>query len=79
MLAGFAAGHGASEALAAAIAEASTAGQSLALAAEAGFPLADLVAAQAALVGRELVGPTIAVEVIVVDRLGQIAGRAAGW
>ena len=78
-LAGFAAGHGASGALAAAIAGANTAGQSLALAADAGFPLADLVAAQAACVGRELVGPAISVEVIVVDRVGWIAGRAAGW
>ena len=62
-----------------AIAAANTAGQSLSLAADAGFPLGDLVAARAAEVGRELVGPTIAVEVIVVDRQGQIVGRAAGW
>ncbi len=79
LLAEFAAAHGASGAVAAAIAGANTAGQSLSLAADAGFPLADLVAARAAAVGRELVGPTIAVEVIVVDRQGRIAGRAAGW
>jgi cobalt-precorrin-5B (C1)-methyltransferase len=78
-LAGFAAAHGAGPALAGAIAEANTAGQVLGLAQEAGFPLADLVAAQARTVGREVVGADVALEVLVVDRQGDVAGRAAGW
>ena len=45
-----------------------------------GVPLGDLVAARARC-GRPRAwsDPTIAVEVIVVDRQGRIAGRAAGW
>jgi cobalt-precorrin-5B (C1)-methyltransferase len=78
-LAGFAAAHGAPPPLAEAIAGANTASQILGLAEEAGLPLADLIAAEARRVGQEAAGADIALEVIVVDRQGRIAGRAAGW
>jgi cobalt-precorrin-5B (C1)-methyltransferase len=78
-LAGWSAAHGASPPLASAIAGANTAGQILDLARDAGFPLADLVAARAREVGREVAGAGIAVEVLVVDRQGNVAGRAVGW
>jgi cobalt-precorrin-5B (C1)-methyltransferase len=71
--------HGATQGLAAAVAGAHTASEALALAEAAAFPLGDLVAAEAQAVGRETVGPAVALEVIVVDRQGGIAGRAAGW
>ena len=51
----------------------------LGLAEAASFPLGDLVAAQARAVSCGVTGPEVAVEVLVVDRQGRIAGRAAGW
>ncbi|HEX6014538.1 MAG TPA: cobalt-precorrin-5B (C(1))-methyltransferase [Geminicoccaceae bacterium] len=71
--------RGAPQGLASAVAGANTANEALALAEEAAFPLGDLVAAEAQAVGRETVGPAVALEVIVVDRQGRIAGRVAGW
>jgi cobalt-precorrin-5B (C1)-methyltransferase len=71
--------RGAPQGLAAAVAGANTANEALALADQAAFPLGDLVAAEAQAVGREIVGPANALEVIVVDRQGRIAGRVAGW
>jgi len=61
------------------MAGANTAGQILGMAEAAAFPLGDLVAAQARAVSCDVVGPEVAVEVLVVDRQGRIAGRAAGW
>jgi cobalt-precorrin-5B (C1)-methyltransferase len=78
-LAGFAAAHGAAPPLAEAIAGANTASQILGLAEAAGLPLADLVAREAQRVGSEAVGTDVALEVIVIDRQGRIAGRAPGW
>ncbi len=78
-LARLAAGHGAPAALAETLAAANTASQMLALADGAGFPLADLVAAQAREVAVEAAGQAITLEVLVVDRQGRVAGRAAGW
>lgn len=78
-LAAAAAAHGASPALAERIARANTAHESLAAAESEGFPLADIVAVQARAVAREALGPEVALEVIVVDRQGRVAGRAAGW
>ncbi len=78
-LARLATAHGAAAALARALAEANTANQALSLATAAGFPLGDLVAAQARDVARGVGGAGVAIEVLVVDRQGNIAGRAAGW
>ncbi len=78
-LARLAADHGAPAALAETMAAANTASQMLALADGAGFPLADLVAAQAREVAVEAAGQAITLEVLVVDRQGRVAGRAAGW
>jgi cobalt-precorrin-5B (C1)-methyltransferase len=78
-LAAFAAAKGAAQPLAAAIGAANTGHQILTLAEETGFPLADLVAEEARAVAREVAGPTIAIEVVVVDRKGRIAGRAGAW
>lgn len=78
-LAQFAAGHGASVPLAEAMAGANTAGQILGMAEAAAFPLGDLVAARAREVSCDVVGPQVAVEVLVVDRQGRIAGRASSW
>ena len=58
---------------------ANTAQQMLALAEAAGFPLGDLVADTARRTAGEVVGPEVALEVLVVDRQGRVAGRAAGW
>jgi cobalt-precorrin-5B (C1)-methyltransferase len=78
-LARFAAAHGAAPRLVGEILAANTAGQILANARAARFPLADLVAAQAQSVSREVAGAEVAVEVLVVDRQGDVAGRAAAW
>lgn len=78
-LARVAAEHGATAALAEALAGANTASLMLSLAEAAAFPLGDLVAAQARVVSREVTGPDVAVEVLVVDRQGRLAGRAPGW
>ena len=78
-LAAFAAAHGAAPPLVGQIVGANTGAQILGDAQAAGFPLADLVAAQARLVSCEAVGPEVAVEVLVIDRQGRVVGRAAGW
>lgn len=78
-LARVAAEHGATAALAEALAGANTASLMLSLAEAAAFPLGALVAAQARVVSREVTGPAVAVEVLVVDRQGRLAGRAPGW
>jgi cobalt-precorrin-5B (C1)-methyltransferase len=58
---------------------ANTALEVLALAQEAGLPLADLVAAKARAVALGIVAPAqIAIDVVAVDRAGRIAGRADG-
>lgn len=75
-LAALAAGEGASPVLAQAIADANTGHEMLTLAGAAGFPLAEMVAARALGVARATVGDQVALEVIVVDRQGRIAGRA---
>jgi cobalt-precorrin-5B (C1)-methyltransferase len=77
-LAALALANGAAPSLAEWVAAANTAGQALAQAEGEGFPLADLVAAGAAAVGREVLGPGVALEVLVVDRQGRVAGRAPG-
>ena len=61
------------------MATANTAGQMLTQARDQAFPLADLVAGLARRVACEVVGADVAVEVVVVDRQGVVAGRAAGW
>lgn len=78
-LAGLLSASGAPDGLAARAREANTAAEVLALAREAGLPLADLVAARA----REtalgvLSGAPVAVDVVVVDRKGAIVGEAGG-
>jgi cobalt-precorrin-5B (C1)-methyltransferase len=78
-LARLAAEHGALARLTDEMRGANTAGQMLALAEGASFALADLVAAGARQVAREVAGPDVALEVLVVDRQGGMAGRALGW
>ena len=78
-LARFASTHGAASLLVSEILTANTAGQILGQAQAIGFPLADLLAARAQVVSREVLGPAVAVEVLVVDRQGCVVGRAAGW
>jgi len=62
----------------AAVRGAHSAGQALQLARQAGLSLADAVAAQARQTARSLLPDGIAIEVIVVDRDGAVAGRADG-
>jgi cobalt-precorrin-5B (C1)-methyltransferase len=78
-LASLAADHGAPVPLADGIADANTANQTLTLAGQHDFPLADLVAARAREVAVEVAGPQMALEVLVIDRQGRVAGRARGW
>ncbi len=79
-LARLASDAGAPAPLARGVAGANTANEALELAAAARFPLADLVAGAAGAVARDAVGPAVALEVIVVDRQGRIAGRSpAPW
>ena len=79
VLATLAAERGAPGALVEAMAAANTASQMLTQARDAAFPLADLVASRARAVACEMLGPEMAVEVLVVDRQGAVVGRAAGW
>jgi cobalt-precorrin-5B (C1)-methyltransferase len=58
---------------------ANTANEVLGQALRAGLPLGDAVAERARRVAAEETGPAVAVEVVVVDRAGNIVGRAAGW
>ena len=78
-LARMAAEHGAPAPLGDGIIGANTANQMLALAADAEFPLADLIAAGSRRVAQGVTGPDIALEVLVVDRQGRVVGRAPGW
>ncbi|MGD9511702.1 MAG: cobalt-precorrin-5B (C(1))-methyltransferase [Geminicoccaceae bacterium] len=78
-LALLAAEHGAPPKLVQALAAANTASQMLTQARDMAFPLADIVAGMAQRVACEVVGVGTAVEVVVVDRQGVVAGRAAGW
>jgi cobalt-precorrin-5B (C1)-methyltransferase len=78
-LARLALARGAAERLAEGMAGANTANQMLGMAEEVRFPLADLVAAEAGRVAAEVAGPEMALEVLVVDRQGQIVGRRPGW
>ena len=76
-LADFAVSAGGRADLAAQIAAANTAAQAFALAAAAGIPLGDAVARAAREVARQVVeGRGIAVEVVLFDREGTLAGRA---
>ena len=59
--------------------QANTAKQVLDLATAAGLPLADAVAAKARDTALGLLAGETAVEVLVFDRDGDLAGRAAGW
>ena len=61
------------------IAACHTAMQALDLAARAGLPLADAVARRARQVAGDVLGAKIALEVLVVERRGRIAGHAPGW
>jgi cobalt-precorrin-5B (C1)-methyltransferase len=78
-LAALAAERGAPAALVAAMASANTANQMLTQAREAAFPLADIIAGLARRMACEVAGEDVAVEVVVVDRQGAVAGRADGW
>ncbi|MCW0233931.1 MAG: cobalt-precorrin-5B (C(1))-methyltransferase [Ferrovibrio sp.] len=70
---------GAPDALIAKAAAANTALEVLALAQAAGLPLGDLVAAKARAVAMEIVAPSaIAVDVVAVERTGNVVGRADG-
>jgi cobalt-precorrin-5B (C1)-methyltransferase len=71
--------RGAPPTLVQAMATANTASQMLTQARDVAFPLADIVADMARRAAREVVGAGVAVEVLVVDRQGDVAGRAAGW
>lgn len=58
---------------------ANTAKQVLDLATAAGLPLADAVAAKTRETALGLLDGETAVEVLIVDRAGQVVGKAAGW
>jgi cobalt-precorrin-5B (C1)-methyltransferase len=70
---------GASEKLTGAARGANTAKQVLDLATDAGLPLADAVARRARATALDLLDGETAVEVLIFDRAGQMAGKAAGW
>lgn len=70
---------GASAELGEALARANTAHEMLGLATADSLPLADLVAARAGAVAQATLGADVALEVIVVDRQGRVAGRSGGW
>ena len=61
------------------IVAANTANEALELARQAGLPLADAVAARARQTALATLAGSTAVEVLVVDRTGGIAGRAGFW
>ncbi len=75
-LAEVAAAAGGSDALARAIRAANTASETLGLAEAEGVPLADAVAARARDTARRTVDDRVAVEVVIFDRKGALAGRA---
>ncbi|EDZ98463.1 cobalamin biosynthesis protein CbiD [Burkholderia sp. H160] len=75
-LAAWAAEHGADAALQAAMRAANTSQQALALAHAQHVPLGDVVCAHALAVAREIVPPTVSVEMFAIDRQGNIVGVA---
>ena len=77
-LAGMAAAVGADAAFQDAVRGANTAGQVLTMAVAAGLPLGDAVAARAQAVAAAVVGPRVAVDLAVFDRVGGLVGRADG-
>src|SRR5690606_15236743 len=79
LLAGVLRGLGADAAIVAEARGANTAKQVLDLATDAGLPLADAVAAKARETALGLLEGETAVEVLIVDRAGQVVGKAAGW
>ncbi len=79
LLAGLLAELGAGEALIAEARGANTAKQVLELAEAAGLPLADAVAARARAVALGMLNGETEIEVLVFDRAGHLAGKAAGW
>jgi cobalt-precorrin-5B (C1)-methyltransferase len=76
LLAEWAAGHGAGDALQQAIRAANTSQQALALARNAGVPLGDIVCARAREVARAIVPQQVSVDVFAIDRDGRIVGAA---
>jgi cobalt-precorrin-5B (C1)-methyltransferase len=79
LLAASLAALGAAPGLVAEARSANTAKQVLDLATAAGLPLADAVAARARETALGLLDGETAVEVLIFDRQGELAGRAAGW
>jgi cobalt-precorrin-5B (C1)-methyltransferase len=79
LLAGMLEELGAAPELAAQARQANTAKQVLDLAEGAGLPLADAVAAQARRIALDQLAGETAVEVLIFDRAGNLAGKAAGW
>ena len=77
-LAGVAAELGAETATADAIREAETANRALEIAADAGLALADSVAMRARAAALDMLGGETSVEVVVIDRTGDVVGRADG-
>ncbi|CAH2898918.1 MAG: Proposed precorrin-5* (C1)-methyltransferase @ Cobalt-precorrin-5B (C1)-methyltransferase (EC [uncultured Paraburkholderia sp.] len=75
-LAGWAAAHGADDALQAAIRAANTSQQAVALAHAQQVPLADIVCGHALRVAREIVPPQVNVEMFAIDRQGNLIGAA---
>ena len=67
---------GADDALVAAVAGATSAGEALGLAQAAGVPLADIVAARAREAALAVLSGGVALDVVVIDRAGTIVGRA---
>ncbi|QRR10096.1 cobalt-precorrin-5B (C(1))-methyltransferase [Burkholderia sp. MS455] len=76
LLAQWAAEAGASDALQAAMRAANTSQEALKLALAAGVPLGDLVCARALRVARDIVPPSVAVEMFAIDRQGRFVGQA---
>ncbi|WP_233835635.1 cobalt-precorrin-5B (C(1))-methyltransferase [Paraburkholderia sp. ZP32-5] len=75
-LAGWAASHGADDALQAAMRAANTSQQALALAHAQQVPLGDIVCQRALAVAREIVPPQVSVETFAIDRQGNLVGAA---
>ena len=78
-LADLARAHGAPRALVGDMVDANTGNQMLAASAAVGFPLADLIAREAARVASDAVAGRVKLEVLVVDRGGRVVGRMPGW
>lgn len=76
LLAQWAAEAGASDTLQAAMRAANTSQEALKLAHADGVPLGDLVCAQALRVARDIVPPSVAVEMFAIDRQGRFVGEA---